>query len=50
MGRLKLTRRRGLDDEAEEEEAKEVDLRPEKVGMVRVERETRSDDGLEEPW
>lgn len=47
-GRLELARRRetrdGLDDEEEEE-----DLRPEKVGMVSVDRETRSDDGLD-PW
>lgn len=39
--------REDLDEEEEDDEEEEEDLRPEKVGMVRVERDTRSEDELE---
>lgn len=47
--RLELVRRRGIRDGFDDEEGEDDDLRPEKVGMVSVERDTRSDDGLD-PW
>jgi hypothetical protein len=51
-GRLEFIRRRGIRDgfdDEEDEEEEDDDLRPEKAGMVSVERDTRSDDGLD-PW